>query len=143
MTWIKNTPLFTYMLIMYNLVVFSGEVFSEEAGNTLSLETEAYAVTLLSGPIFSFNIGELLLMTGVAILYIEIFKATRSSNASIFDHLFSMLVFVAFLLEFLLVPKAATACFFILMLMTFLDVIAGFTVTISTARRDLDLATGR
>ena len=132
---IKNIPLFAYMFLFYNIVVFSAKL-----GSTLSLETQVYAVPLLSGPLFAVNIGEMLLMTGVAMLYIEIFKATRSSNASIFDHLFSMLTFVGFLVEFLLVPEAATSYFFTLLLMTFLDVIAGFTVTIATSRRDMDLS---
>lgn len=134
MSLIKNIPLFAYMLLMYNLVAFSGSW-----GTEISLETQAYAFPLPSGPIFAVNIGELLLIVGIAALYIEIFKATRSSNASIFDHLFSMMTFVAFLVEFFLVAEAATPPFFILMMMTFLDVVAGFTVTISTARRDMAL----
>ena len=137
MNLIRNIPLFAYLLLIYNVLVF----FGSAAGNLLEAPVSAFP--LPSGPMFTFNIGELLLITGVAALYIEIFKATRSSNASIFDHLFSMLTFVGFLLEFLLVAEAATSYFFILMLMTFLDVIAGFTVTISTARRDIDLGSGR
>lgn len=136
MKLIKNVPLFAYILLIYNAVVFYGKVASD-----LPLVTPLYAFSLPSGT-FSFNVGESLLMIGVAALYVEIFKATRTSNASIFDHLFSMLVFVGFLVEFLLVAKAATSYFFILMLMAFLDVVAGFTVTISTSRRDIDLGSG-
>ncbi|MDN3721134.1 hypothetical protein QW131_22865 [Roseibium salinum] len=37
-----------------------------------------------------------------------------------------MLVFVAYLVEFLIVQQAATSLFFILMLISLIDVIAGF-----------------
>ena len=52
------------------------------------------------------------------------------------DHTFSMLVFVGFLIEFLMVADCGTSTFFVLMLMSLLDVISGFTVSIVAARRD-------
>ena len=55
--------------------------------------------------------GELLLLLGVVALFIEIVKATRSSMASAVDHALSALVvFAAYLVEFLLVKAAAPAC---------------------------------
>ena len=134
MQQIKNIPLFAYLLLLYNAVVFSNGMIDD-----FSLETEIQAITMMSGPVFTINVGELLLMIGVIALYVEIFKATRGSTLVIYDHLFSMLTFVGFLVEFLLVAKAATALFFTLMLMACLDVVAGFTVTISSARRDVDI----
>jgi hypothetical protein len=71
--------------------------------------------------------------------YIEIFKATRPNNFSILDHVFSLLVFIAFLIEFIAFPQAGNSTFFLITLMAFIDVVAGFTVTISTARRDIGL----
>jgi hypothetical protein len=47
-----------------------------------------------------------------------------------------MVVFVLFLIEFLVVKDCGTSTFFILGLMSLLDVIAGFTVSIVAARRD-------
>lgn len=137
MQLLKNIPLFLYLLIIYNVLAFAGVT----AGG-VTLNTEAYQLSLPTGPTISFSVGDGFLILGVVALYIEIFKATRSSNASIFDHLFSMLTFVGFLVEFLMVAEAATASFFILMMMALLDVIAGFTVTISTARRDVEIGSG-
>jgi hypothetical protein len=37
----------------------------------------------------------------------------------------------------LVMPRMANMTFFLIVLMTVIDVIAGFTVTISTARRDI------
>ena len=56
---------------------------------------------------------------------------------ALLDHLFSMALFVVFLVEFLLVQGAATQIFFILMLVSLVDVVAGFTVSIKSASRDV------
>jgi hypothetical protein len=73
---------------------------------------------------------------GVLVLYLEIFKSTGTGMASVIDHTLSMLVFIAFLVEFLVVGACGTSAFFALTLMSLLDVIAGFTVSIVAARRD-------
>ncbi|MBF0140584.1 MAG: hypothetical protein HQL74_09930 [Magnetococcales bacterium] len=134
MRWIASVPSFAYLFVVYNFLVFSGG----DAGGSV-LEKELHAFSMLSGSVFAIHAGNVLLMVGVVALYIEIFKATRSATTSILDHLFSMLTFVGFLVEFLVSPKGATEVFFILMLMAFLDVVAGFTVTIVSARRDMSL----
>ena len=54
------------------------------------------------------------------------------------DHLLSTFVFVAFLVEFLLVPGAAHSVFFTLMLIALVDVLAGFSVSIRSAGRDVN-----
>ena len=94
---------------------------------------------LVSGAAFTLTTGELLLLMGVVALFIEIVKATRSSMASAVDHALSALVFAAYLVEFLLVKAAGTGVFLVLTIMSFLDLIAGFTVTLGTARRDLTI----
>ncbi|MBF0399643.1 MAG: hypothetical protein HQL80_02035 [Magnetococcales bacterium] len=132
MRWVQTIPLFAYLLLVYNLVVFAVKLVPE-----LTLNMELWSLAMMSGAVFSVKMGEALLMIGVIALYVEIFKATRGSTVSIFDHLFSMLTFVGFLVEYLLVAEAATAVFFTLMLMALLDVVAGFTVTIASARRDI------
>jgi hypothetical protein len=51
-----------------------------------------------------------------------------------------MLTFVVCLILFLLWSGAATSGFFLIMALTLVDVIAGFTVTLAGARRDIGLA---
>ena len=70
-------------------------------------------------------------------MFFEILKSTRTSNASVLDHLLSTFVFVAFLVEFLVIPAAATSVFFLLMIMALIDVMAGFSVSIRSAGRDV------
>jgi hypothetical protein len=50
-----------------------------------------------------------------------------------------MLVFIACLVEFLIVPQAATSVFFFIMTATLVDVVAGAMIGIRTARRDLNI----
>ena len=69
------------------------------------------------------------------LLFLEILKATRTSASAALDHALSMLVCVAALLGFLLVPALGTSDFLLLFLMTVIDVIAGFTVSLMGARR--------
>ena len=94
------------------------------------------AATLPSGAAWSLSVGDLLILAGVALLFFEIVKASRSRRAGI-DHALSMVLFVVALLEFLLVRGCGTSVFLIITALTLIDVIAGFTVSISTARRDI------
>ncbi|TWH64384.1 hypothetical protein LX59_02591 [Azomonas agilis] len=128
MQWIKSIPLLLFVFIAYNLIAVGGP----EQLNQVLLQT-----TLLSGVSWSFTVSDLLLALGIIALCVEMIKATRSSNASILDHMLSMLLFVAFLVEFIAYSLAATSTFFLMMLMSFVDVLAGFTVTIAAARRDV------
>ena len=47
------------------------------------------------------------------------------------------------LIEFLLVRQAGTSTFFILMMISVVDVLGGFIVTLRTAQRDIDDRAGR
>ena len=98
-----------------------------------------YDVQLPSGAVWKPTYGDLLVMLGVITLFVELFKSTRTSNTSIIDHILSTFVLVAFLVIWLIYPWAGNSYFMILAMMSFLDVIAGFTITISSARRDMNL----
>ena len=53
-----------------------------------------------------------------------------------------MMLFIVCLVQFLLLPNFATSAFFIIMVMTLLDVLAGVVVTIVSARRDFAVGEG-
>ena len=129
-----NIPVFSFLLIAYNLAAFLGSYEME----TL-LTSQLLAFQLISGALFVLRVQDLLVVLGVIALYIEILKSTKTSKWSVIDHALSMIVFVIFLVEFIVLKPFGTAAFFILTLMTMLDVIAGFTVTISSARRDFGI----
>jgi hypothetical protein len=94
---------------------------------------------LSSGADFSLTAGDLVIAISVLILFIELLKSTRLSSRTIMDHLLSTVLFIIILIEFLLVKQAATATFFLLMVISFVDVVGGFSITIRTAQRDITI----
>jgi hypothetical protein len=90
-----------------------------------------------SGATWVITLGDLLITLSLVFLFIEMLKATRTSSRSLFDHLLSTVVFIGALVEFLLVPQAATSVFAILLTMSLIDVLAGWSVSMRAARRDL------
>lgn len=127
-------PLMLIPLILYNLIAFG---FVGTSGLT-PFDAEVFSMNMMSGGTFSLTLGDILLVISLIMLFFEIIKSSRTSNASVIDHLLSTLVFVAYLVEFLLVKSAATPIFFLLMTMAFIDVLAGFSVSIRSAGRDVN-----
>jgi len=125
----RAIPLLIVPLAIYNLMMLSGEVHAALSGHLFSVD-------LLSGAVWSFSVHDAFVVGGVLVLYFEIFKSTGTGMASVLDHTLSMLVFIVYLVEFLVVGACGTSTFFALSLMSLLDVIAGFTVSIVAARRD-------
>lgn len=126
-------PLMLIPFILYNLAMFG----AFGGGGVEGLKTVVTSVNMMSGATWTMSLGDLFIVISLVILFFEIFKATRRSSVALLDHLFSMALFVVFLVEFLLVQGAATQIFFILMLVALVDVIAGFTVSIKSASRDV------
>ena len=101
------------------------------------LETALFGLPLLSGVIVPFRGGDILLVIGLILLCVEVYRATSSSASAILNHVLSLIVFIIALIELLVMPRMANMTFFLIVAMTLIDVIAGFTVTISSARRDV------
>lgn len=102
-----------------------------------------FYVKLPSGAYWKPTWGDIVVLVGLFILYIEIFKSTRTSSISIIDHTLSTMVFVAYLVSWMIFPwtigEKSNSTFLLLTVMSFIDVIAGFTITIAAARRDFSL----
>jgi hypothetical protein len=121
------------------LVPFAAYNFFLIAGDTNPWENIILRIDMLSGASFSLSMGEGLLIVALALLFVEILKATRAGTSTIIDHILSTLVLIAYLVEFLLVAPAASSTFFILMMITLIDVVAGYSVSIRNASRDLTI----
>jgi hypothetical protein len=126
LTLLRAIPLLGFVVVLANLLALLGEGF----------DTELIKFGMTSGTEMRLDAGDLVVLLGLVLLYFEVFKATRTSNASILDHIASLAVFVFALIEFLLLPRFAHGAFLALLMMCLIDVIAGFTVTLSSARRD-------
>ena len=94
---------------------------------------------MLSGGIWRFNWGHLIILITLFLLFIELVKSTYTTTSSLVDHGLSMIVFIACLVEFLMAPQAATSVFFLIVVATAIDVVAGFTIGIRVAQRDLTI----
>ena len=129
-----HIPLLIIPFILYNLGlagVFGG-------GDAGPWGMEIFSLSMMSGGVWSMTLADLIILIALAFLFVEIVKSTRTSNASVIDHLFSTFVFVAFLVEFLLIEGAATSLFFALTAISLFDVLSGFTVSIRAAGRDVN-----
>lgn len=134
---LSSIPLMAVALIAYN-----GLVFGLGGGGFAIWSSEAFGLNMLSGTRWVMTVADVMICLGLVLLFLEILKATRIGKLSIIDHLLSTVVLILFLIEFLLVPAAATSVFFILMLMALVDVMAGFSVSIRSATRDVSLGDG-
>lgn len=123
-------PWFAWLLVAANLAMLGGPA------DYPYVNIIVQDLTIPSGRTLHITVADLLILGGVVCLWVEIFKATRTSLASIVDHALSLVVFVVYLIEFLIVDRVGNTTFLILTLMAFADVVTGFTVTISTAKRD-------
>ena len=128
-------PLMVFPFALYNLAMLG----LMGSGGVTSLQNQVMSLNMMSGAVWTLSLGDLFILIALVLLFVEIFKATRSSRFSVFDHMFSMFIFIAYLIEFLLLRGAATQIFFILMTIAFIDVIAGFTISIRSAGRDVSI----
>ena len=133
MRLILSIPLFFYVLIAANLVLLSGPI-EQSVINVILFE-----FLLPSGRLIVLTVSDAFILVSIFFLYIETFKATRTSVISIVDHALSLLVFVIFLIELLVVPRLGNTTFLIMTAASLMDVVMGFTVTISTAKRDFTM----
>jgi len=125
-------PLFVILLIFYNVMAF--------LGINLGFNAEVlFSVPLPSGGDLSLNWSGIIILLGVFTLYIEIIKSTNTGTTTIVEHVLSLVVFIACLMELLLVEFASNSTFLIITLMSLLDVAAGFNITIASARRDFTM----
>lgn len=132
---LSGIPLLIVPFILYNLVI-AGLI----GGSPDPLAAEVFSMQMMSGGRWFMRLGDILILIGLVFLFVEVLKSTRTGSASVLDHLLSTLLFIAFLVEFLLVPGAAHPVFFILMAMALVDLLAGFSVSIRSAGRDVNLS---
>ncbi len=144
---ILTLPWLLASVIIYNVIVFlfgadKADPVTGQFDPSVVFNDVLFQVPMLSGATWSFTLGNLLVIFTLALLFVEILKATRTGGNSLVDHALSTLVFVICLIEFLTVKEAATSVFFIIMMICLIDVIAGFSITIRAVRRDLNVGAG-
>ena len=101
-----------------------------------AFDLQLFDLEVISGAVWTLSLGDLVIIFTLILLFVELIKSTRTGGSSIVDHALSTILFVICLVEFLLVKEAATSVFFFIMIVTLIDVVAGFSITIRAARRD-------
>jgi len=126
-----GVPLMILPLIGYNVLVF---LFGG-----VDWQSPMFSITMASGAVWTMTSSDIFLLVALFFLFIEILKSTHTGAGSIVDHILSTLVFIGCVVEFLLVAQAATSTFFMMTAIAFVDVVAGFSITIRGARRDFSV----
>ena len=122
-------PLLLVPFAIYNIIAFLMPGLSWTGALT--------TVPMVSGSEWSMSIGDMLIGFAIVVLFGEMMKATRIGIRTVVDHGLSLLLFLVMLVEFILVKQAATATFFLLLIIGIVDVMGGFAITLRSAQRDL------
>jgi hypothetical protein len=133
--FVLGFPLLLIPFAIYNMIAF----LTPGVAWTAPVAT----VHMMSGEDWVLTWEDLLLAFAIFLLWIEIIKSTRIGMRSIMDHVLAMALFIAMLVEFLLVRQAGTSTFFLLMIIALVDVLAGFIVSIRSSQRRLEVETDR
>ncbi|MBX3476927.1 MAG: hypothetical protein KF910_04930 [Brevundimonas sp.] len=132
-------PLLMIPVVLYNIVVLTnGLTGAGMAAADATLREPMFSIPMASGASWNVGSGDLILFLSLILLFFELLKSTSSRKVAIVNHALSMILFVVCLVEFLLIRGFATSTFFLIVTMVMLDVLAGFIVTIISARKDLD-----
>lgn len=131
-------PVFIYAIVIFSGVVGTGGVAAAEQ----ALRDPILTIPMVSGSGWNIGSGDLILFLALILLFFELLKSTSSQKVAIVNHALSMVLFVACLVAFLLIKGFATSTFFLILTMIMLDVLAGFIVTIISARKDLEFGAG-
>ncbi len=119
-------PLLLVPFAIYNIIVF----LMPGVSWTGTLAT----VHMRSGADWAMSGGDLLVTLAVLLLFVEMVKVVRIGRRGIVEHGLSLLLLLAMLAEFMLVNQAASATFFLIVVMSFFDVLGGFILTLRSAR---------
>jgi hypothetical protein len=127
--FVLGFPLLLVPFAIYNIIAF----LMPGVSWTGTLTT----VHMMSGGDWTMSAGDMLIVVAILTLFGEMMKSTRIGIRSVVDHGLSLVLFLAMMAEFLLVRQAATSTFFLLLVISFVDVLGGFAVTLRSAQRDL------
>jgi hypothetical protein len=132
MRYILSIPALAIVILAFNALNYSGAM--------IDTESTFFDAVLPSTAEFYLTAGHIFVVAGLVALFFEIIKAARLGAGTIVDHMLSTATFIVALVEFLLVPFCGTATFFFLTIMALIDVVAGYSVSILSARRDYSVS---
>jgi hypothetical protein len=133
---LRAFPMILISVVLYNAMVFGGVASGHDV---VALLAQSFTLHLFSGDVWKVTLGDLFLAASLLFLFFETVKATRSSTRELINHGLSMLTFTAALVEFITLKGFGTSTFFFITAMCLFDVVAGYTISIIAAKRDLQV----
>src|SRR5580693_5544980 len=112
-------PLLLLPFAVYNMIAFLTPGVSWTAAVT--------TVHMMSGTDWILTWEDLFIAFAIFLLWIEIIKSTRLGMRSVMDHILAMGLFIAMLVEFLL------------MMIALVDVLGGFVIGMRSGRRQIEI----
>lgn len=80
-----------------------------------------------------------LIAVALIALFFELIKSTATKNTAVIEQTVSTLVFVIYPVQFIVSPDAAEPTFFVLGMISMVEMLARFIILISEARRDISI----
>jgi hypothetical protein len=127
---LAGIPLLVIPFLIYNVFAFTTDI---------QWALPVTSVHMVSDGRWDMSWGDMLIAFSILILFVEVVKSTRVGLRTIIIHMLSAVLFAIMLVEFLLFKQAATATFFILLVISFVEMLAGFTISVRTAQRNIEI----
>ena len=102
---------------------------------SLSLTATVASLALKSDAIWSITVGDILLALAALLLMFELVKAARPGAKTITEMLLAILLCGGAIAEFVLLPPFATSIFFLLIVMSVVDVIGSLAIARHSRKR--------
>jgi hypothetical protein len=132
MILLRAFPFLALLVIAYNaLIVFGARPTGVVVGEA----------RLPSGDLWSISTGDVFVVTALVLLFVELVSAS-ARTVSLINHALSLIVLLVCVVEFLLVQGCGTPEFLFITLIVAVDVVAGYSVSVRLARRDLAVERG-
>src|SRR5450631_2742436 len=127
--YLVGAPLLVIPFAIYNIIAFLMPGVSWSAPLT--------HLQLMSGADWTMSVGDILVTFTVLILIVEVIKFARIGTRSFVDHTLALLLLFGMTAEFVWVTQAATATFFLMLVIAFVEAAGGIGVSLRTRPREL------
>lgn len=134
MRLLRIIPLMGVVLLLYNIFALS---YSDP--NTSFWQQEMLPIHLPSGRTLMLTYGMVFISFAMLVLFIELVKSTTASNAAMIEQTLSTLSSIGFLILFLAFPHAAEPTFFMLLIISLVEMLTGFVIPVKVARIDVEV----
>ena len=128
-------PLLLLVVMIYG--VFTLIMGSEAVAGALA--SPLFGIPIISGDRLAFVVGDLFVLIALALLFAEVLKSTSTGTTAIMNHGLSAGVMTLCIVLLLVLQGFGNSTFLYITLMTMFDVVAGFSITAISAKRDIGL----